>query len=225
MKFLNPKEISEKKDLLRDKLEKLSGTQEERIFKVLTQFVLDKNAKILDCGCGGGGFLKLLYGAGYRRFYATDIDNYLSLISEHQLVEFKSSNLSFDSLPWPENFFDVLTAIQMMEHLENPYNFVRESWRVLKPRGLFIFSMPNIMHIMNRLIFFKHGDMPRYRASNNHITLFPKGVFAKTFLKKFDIVERGFIKGELLYGLLSKFQFPENEWFGRDVYYVLRRKS
>ena len=140
------------------------------------------------------------------------------------LREFKVGDINLEILPWRNDFFDAVSAWQVIEHLENPHHFIREVNRVLKPGGIFFLSTPNIFNIFNRLIFLKSGDMPRWQEKNDHIALFPKGVFKKTVLKYFDLAERGFCKGELPYRFFRKFKFPENEWFGKSIYYVLRKK-
>jgi len=223
MKYLNKKEIEDSHQELFDEMKLIKGEKNNKIFEITTSFIKNKDAKILDCGCGSGKFMEALSDYGYRSLCGLDIDNYLT--TKINIKEFKAVDISFDKIPWQDEFFDVVTAIQVIEHLENPHNFIRETYRILQPGGLFIFSMPNIQHILNRLLFLKTGDMPRYRAKNNHIALFPKGIFKKSVLKYFDLLDMGYIKGEFLYGFLSKFKFPENTWFGRDVYYVLKRKK
>ncbi len=46
-------------------------------------------------------------------------------------------------LPFPNHHFDVIIFAQVYEHVEHPYEVVREIVRVLKPGGLVFFSGPN----------------------------------------------------------------------------------
>lgn len=225
LKYLTPEEIKNQKNFVQNSLETGGGSPVVKsgfALKTLSDFVSDKKSKILDCGSGAGSFLAMAHEKGYDNLFVVDIDNYLLF---KQVKEFKPADLSFERIPWDDNFFDVATAWQMMEHLENPHNFMREAHRVLKPEGLFLMSMPNIQHIFNRLFFLRKGDMFRWNRRNNHIALFPKGLFQKTFLKYFDIVEERFTEGEFPYRFLSKIKFPNNKWFGRDVVYIFKNKK
>lgn len=137
----------------------------------------------------------------------------------------KFGDISFEKLPWQNGFFDAVSAWQVIEHLENPHHFIREVYRVLRPDGSFFLSTPNVYHMFNKYAFLRSGDMPRWKESNNHIAMFPKGVFNKTVLKYFILLEKGFVRGEFPYRFFRKLKFPENEWFGKSVYYVLSKKK
>jgi SAM-dependent methyltransferase len=47
-------------------------------------------------------------------------------------------------LPFSEETFDVVSAIDVIEHLVDPRMLVREAWRILKPGGYVIFATPNL---------------------------------------------------------------------------------
>lgn len=53
-------------------------------------------------------------------------------------------------LPFGEQSFDCIMAIEVFEHLEFPETFVAESYRVLKSGGSFFVSVPFMFH--------EHGD-------------------------------------------------------------------
>ena len=113
--------------------------------------------------------------------------------------------------------------------MENPHYFIREVHRVLKPGGIYICSFPNVEHLQTRLVLLKTGELRNYEAQNNHIMAYPPGIFAKSHLRYFDVVEKTFMRPHLSlppYGFfrwLSKF-LPNNKWFGDHVVYVLRKK-
>lgn len=60
-------------------------------------------------------------------------------------------------LPMQDESFDVVTALEIIEHLENHYQFVREIARVLRPGGHVILSTPNEHNLQNRWNYFLTG--------------------------------------------------------------------
>lgn len=57
---------------------------------------------------------------------------------------------SAEQLPFQDNFFDTVTAGELIEHLENPEAFVREVNRVLVRQGFLILTTPNRKSWVNR---------------------------------------------------------------------------
>ncbi|MBW2985800.1 class I SAM-dependent methyltransferase [Candidatus Woesearchaeota archaeon] len=66
-------------------------------------------------------------------------------------IETKIANLNTDKIPYPNKFFDGITACGLIEHLENPQDFLRECNRVLKIGGKLVLTTPNILGYMNVL--------------------------------------------------------------------------
>jgi 2-polyprenyl-3-methyl-5-hydroxy-6-metoxy-1,4-benzoquinol methylase len=198
-----------------------------RSLEIFKEFVGNKNATILDVGCGNGAFLKSLTDSGYTNLSATDLENNLALAPLPR-ERFMQVDLSYDKLPVSEASFDAITAWEVVEHLENPYNFIREAHRTLKPRGHLIISIPNPFHLMSRLLFLKRGNMPRWTKRNNHITLFTKDIIWKAFMRDyFDLIDTRYHYGEFTYSFFKFFdgKYPENELFGHFLILVMRKKD
>lgn len=60
-------------------------------------------------------------------------------------------------LPFSDERFDAVYAIEVFEHLGRPYEAMEEIRRILKPGGLLVFSVPNILHLQSRLSFLLTG--------------------------------------------------------------------
>ncbi len=60
-------------------------------------------------------------------------------------------------LPFPENSFDAVYAIEVFEHLGRPFDAMAEIHRILKPGGLIVFSVPNVLHLQSRIAFLFTG--------------------------------------------------------------------
>ncbi|XES77646.1 MAG: class I SAM-dependent methyltransferase [Candidatus Bathyarchaeia archaeon] len=59
------------------------------------------------------------------------------------------ANLNRDQLPFDDCFFDFVSATEVIEHLWNTDQFIKECYRVLKPRGYFLISTPNLASWIN----------------------------------------------------------------------------
>ena len=108
---------------------------------VLCQYFKKYGEKlVLDAGCGHGNYVidefrdKIEFAAG------VDIDS-KSTTKNSSLDEIKYSNL--ETIPYPNNSFETVVSLWVLEHLENPSRVLREIRRVLKPGGCFIFVTPN----------------------------------------------------------------------------------
>lgn len=62
--------------------------------------------------------------------------------------------------PFEDGQFDVVVSIEVIEHVENHYHFLRECCRVVKPGGRIVISTPNCHSIESRLNYFltSHDD-------------------------------------------------------------------
>ena len=56
-------------------------------------------------------------------------------------------------LPFSEESFDVVVAGEVLEHLANPGALLAEAYRVLRPGGTLVGSIPNAFRLKNRLRF------------------------------------------------------------------------
>ncbi len=106
---------------------------------------LPEKQTLLDIGCANGFFV---YYAKQIGFSAYGIDASQSAISwgeeKFGLKGHLACCVSLEELP--KNFpqkFQVITAFELLEHLEDPLNFVRSVYNRLEPGGIFIFSTPN----------------------------------------------------------------------------------
>lgn len=110
--------------------------------------LLGPKQKVLDIGCGGGFLTNDLARANHS---VTGIDLSLSSLQvacekdETKQVRFIQANAL--QLPFANESFNVVCAMDLLEHVEEPLQVIREASRVLKDRGLFFF------HTFNRNFF------------------------------------------------------------------------
>ena len=101
--------------------------------------------RVLDLGCGSGyGTAEL---AGVAR-ETTGVDNSFEAI-EYAAAHYPGVRffpLSATELPFPDASFDLVTAFELIEHLEDWARLLREARRVLDPSGVLIVSTPNKLY-------------------------------------------------------------------------------
>lgn len=103
-----------------------------------------KTAKVLDVGCGGGFKANYLAQKG---FAVTGIDlsaESLAVAKKHDktgTVKYIEANAA--KLPFEDASFDVVIAMDFLEHVEDPGMIIHEMARVLKPGGVFFFHTFN----------------------------------------------------------------------------------
>jgi ubiquinone/menaquinone biosynthesis C-methylase UbiE len=67
------------------------------------------------------------------------------------------ADLNREKLPFGDDRFYVVTCSETLEHLENYWHLLRETFRVLRPGGIAVFSTPNILNLRSRFRFFSTG--------------------------------------------------------------------
>lgn len=104
--------------------------------------------RLLDVGCGQGQFLA----RAARRFEAHGIDISPARVERARAVTgLQSVSVgSATQLPFPDDFFDVVCALDVVEHLDDAAAFFSEARRVLRDGGLLLFSTPNTESLGHR---------------------------------------------------------------------------
>ncbi|MFZ4793898.1 MAG: class I SAM-dependent methyltransferase [Blastocatellia bacterium] len=96
-------------------------------------------AEILDIGCGTGATMDAL--KSYGRVQGIDL-SMLPLSFSRQRGHERVLCASATSLPFPDRHFDLVTALDVIEHLEDDIGGVREIFRILKPGARAVFFVP-----------------------------------------------------------------------------------
>jgi SAM-dependent methyltransferase len=113
-------------------------------FRTLEPFILTQlhhaRAPLLDLGCGN---------RPYQPYYPEGESVGADVVqSSTGCVDVIIDGHS--PLPLPDNKFETILCTQVMEHVEDPYWLIRESYRVLKPGGRLILTVPFIWELHER---------------------------------------------------------------------------
>lgn len=136
-----------------------------------------KEDNILEIGCTYGYLFKYL--KDYPNKYGIDISEYAIKQAKmlSQGAEYKVMNI--EKLDFKENFFSLILAIDVMEHLKNSEKGIKEAARVLKKEGLFIMVTPNLESCSKK----RKGNKWFAYQDPTHISILPKQQWIQ-FLEK-----------------------------------------
>lgn len=103
--------------------------------------------KVLEIGTGSG------YGIDYLSSNATEfitLDKFKTNIDLSRYKNVKFLQCVVPPIPFDDNSFDYVVSFQVIEHIRNDREFVKEVHRVLKVGGKFIVTTPNILTTLTR---------------------------------------------------------------------------
>ncbi|MFH1560399.1 MAG: methyltransferase domain-containing protein [Chloroflexota bacterium] len=119
----------------------------QRRLEVIRRRVALEGRSLLDVGCGNGAqTLAFLEHVGWCE--AIDVDPGLLALFQDKVLEGGLSHCSLhqmdaQALDFPDQVFDVITAIEVLEHVPDHHRTLDEMFRVLKPGGWLALSVPN----------------------------------------------------------------------------------
>jgi 2-polyprenyl-3-methyl-5-hydroxy-6-metoxy-1,4-benzoquinol methylase len=100
---------------------------------------------VLDIACGTGYGSKLLIDAGAKEVIGIDINrdtiNYASDKYRNKGLQFHVGDIT--KIDYKNNYFDIITCFETIEHVKDSNKVLVELRRVLKPSGQIIISTPN----------------------------------------------------------------------------------
>ncbi len=106
--------------------------------------VLDRDADILDFGCGSGRHTYEYLDAGYSRVIGFDVQNYTQLRDPADRCHFLYHDVSEGyRIPVADNTFDFVVSTSVFEHVQNQADAIAEIGRVLKPGGATLHIFPS----------------------------------------------------------------------------------
>lgn len=107
--------------------------------------LLPDNSDILDIACLNGNFYNFIKEQSHviKSFTGIDFSSELIKRAMHRFPEQTWKVADYSKLPFEDNSFDVVTAMEILEHIEDPAKALLEAKRVCKSGGSVIVTTPN----------------------------------------------------------------------------------
>ncbi|MBI2251208.1 MAG: class I SAM-dependent methyltransferase [Armatimonadetes bacterium] len=164
-----------------------------KYFNFILDLVNDYKLKgnFLDLGCGFGNLLEM---AGCRNFipYGVEISPFAAKYPKEKwkdnivIGEFKE-NL------FPDNFFEVVTLIEVIEHLTSPIEILKNIYKVLKDNGIILIATGNVESLPAKVL----GKFWDYYLIPGHIYYYSPNTISRLLKLAGFKIKRIFPPGEL----------------------------
>lgn len=129
--------------------------------------------RLIDIGSGTGSFLVEARKANFK-VVGQDVSPFFVTYSRtEQSLEIYEGELH--DLALPPDYFDCVTAFDVIEHHPYPKQMVTEIQRILKPGGVFMLTTHDVGSLFARL----YGPRWRYMYSIGHLTFFNRETITK----------------------------------------------
>jgi methionine biosynthesis protein MetW len=177
--------------------------QEKKIEIILNLFENHQGGKILDIGCGDGFISALIRKKTKAMMHGIDISRTCVKEARKRNINAKLFDVSKGKLPYSRNYFDAVLCGDILEHIYDTEGLIDSVYKILKPHGYVIVSVPNIASWYNRF-FLLIGWMPIWIESSS------KTYTGNPFLKEGVGHIHGFTKKSLIDLLKFKGLYIEN---------------
>lgn len=169
-----------------------------------------QKSRTLDIGCSGGKeVIKITKRINKPQIWGIDIDNHSISLAKKVGIKTIKYNIE-NGLPLKSNFFDLVIANQIIEHVLDVDQLIKEIKRVLKPNGYLLVSTENLSSWHNLTALFlgwqafsqhisylknignplRMAKYTNYDKSGMHIKIFtPRGLRELLELYGFEIEE------------------------------------
>lgn len=128
-----------------------------KIYRIITP-----GSKVLDVGCSSGNFGKVLIDKKHCTVHGIEIDKNDFEAAQKQLHKVFRLNIESDKLDALDTDYDFVYFGDVIEHLVTPGRSLHRVVGLLKDSGRLLFSVPNMTHLLVRLMLlqgkFEYGE-------------------------------------------------------------------
>ncbi|HEY5219966.1 MAG TPA: class I SAM-dependent methyltransferase [Gemmatimonadaceae bacterium] len=141
------------------------GASADAIYAMVAALIAERHSAggvVADVGCGTGALWQHVRGR-FDRCFGVDAVRYDGLDSG---VEFVAHDLDRPTIPLPDGCAQVVTAVETIEHLENPWAFVRELARLAAPGGWVVVTTPNQLSALSKMTLVLKNGFNAFQAAS-----------------------------------------------------------
>ncbi len=160
-----------------------------------------KGNRLLDVGCGGGALLQAAARGGWD---AEGLEVSKPAAEHVESLGFKVFGGLLSEAGYPDGYFDVVTASEVIEHVPDPQAVVAEVARILRPGGLFWATTPHGRGVSARALKLKWSIV----SPPEHLQLFSvegiKRMLADAGFRQVRVAAHSINPHEILYVLRAR---------------------
>lgn len=156
-----------------------------------------QTGNFLDVGCGNGHLLDVAKKEGWKTF-GTEFTDTAVAICRSKGISMQQGVLNADA--YPAGSFDVITFIEVLEHINNPHDELRKFHKLLRPGGILYITTPNFnsltrLTLKERWHAIEYPEHLCYYTARTLNKLLEDENFGKIYLKTTGISPASFRRG------------------------------
>jgi 2-polyprenyl-3-methyl-5-hydroxy-6-metoxy-1,4-benzoquinol methylase len=140
-----------------------------RQFELFKQF-LTKDSKCLEIGGSFGGIASKVCDFGVKKYHVVEPNKEDALFVESNCPSAKVFNSTFDKAQLEKNYYDIIVAFDVVEHVPSPGNFLKKCHSLLKPGGRLVIAVPNHNDVL--LTNYECNEYKNFYYHKAHINYF-----------------------------------------------------
>ncbi|MFM7574347.1 MAG: class I SAM-dependent methyltransferase [Snowella sp.] len=191
------------------------GGSSDPVYQMVNRAIsqLNSGGVLVDVGCGSGRLWSFVgdHAVSLRdrvdRYFGVDVVRYEDL---PDAIEFIPFDLDSGKVSLADGSADIVCAVEVIGHLENPRSFVRELVRLAKPGGFVIVTTPNQLSLLSKLTFILKNQFNAFQEAPG---LYPAHI---TALLEIDLIrifaESGLSNIQINYSNHGRMPFTPWHW-------------
>lgn len=173
--------------------------QLDKVFESLKKY--RRTNRVLDIGCGAGSVLEAAKRAGWD---GEGLEISVPAVEYVRSLGFKVFQGDLASAPYPDDYFDVVIASELLEHVTDPLSLLKQVARILRPGGVLWATTPNGRGVSSRML----GVSWTTVCPPEHLQLFSinglRQLIEKAGFERIRMQARGCNPFEILHALRSR---------------------